>query len=991
MYILSNEEVNELYSVPRISEEDRDVVFSLNDKELEQLLVKESDHLQLYYILLLSYFKEKPVRLDLDIDAKNADFEHVKNRYFPGKDLTPIQLTANQKYKIYRKIFSVVDVVEYSAEQAEKLACFAENIAVNQCLPVSMFDELLDWLRLNKTEIPSYRKLTNLIIRVFNDEKQRVVDFIAYNLSNQTKKTFKSLLHDPSKKSIFDNIRFEGRDFSPKQIKKEASAFDELASIFQEIRPFVEALGISLGRIKYYAELFSGFSISRSKSRSEDEYNLLLTCYIYFRFRSLVDYLGDAFRHVVNVIEKEAKESAANKILTVKESMDEMMSTCADIVEFYYDKDIDDRESFNTIKKMVFSLISEFNLKQLVSYLRQGKLEKVTYFWEEIDKKRTVITKILRPIVARLEFIDAAENGVLYQQIEQLKTDIVSHNDLQSIDNRLAKTVKNYLYDRDDHLISLRAEYHLYSLIETRFNSDHWFLNNSTRYLPLEELLVDECRVDELLNNINSERIKEDPSTLLSRKMEELHRKLKLVPERVKSRENETLILDRKDGEQRWTIKRVKGEKAVNHRTFSAIPKTDISTVIYTTARDTGFFEEIRHVTGQKKTENFELKFIACAIANATRQGVYKMSDLCEFSHDTLLRFQSNYLSLENLRRANDRISDATSKLSIFKHYNYSPGYTHASIDGQKLHSERNTRRIRYSSKYFRKGMGLYADSLVANNVPINAKLYGLNVHESYNAFDLLYNNTTEIQVDAVSTDNHGVNRFNFALLDLSDWAFNPRYAKPNRVFGSMFDVVESETDENDWTLVLREPIDEKVILKGWDYVKRVVVSLHQGDISQSDFVGKLSRSSRSDKNLDALREYDRLIKAIYLLDYVNDSSFRRFIQTVLNRGEAYHQLQRTFEKVGGRGGFRGKSDAEIDMWYECSRLMANCIIYFNSVMLSYVLDSYERQGKVELIQSMARTSPVAWVHILMGGKYAFDHLKDTPDLQTMITELLAA
>lgn len=295
---------------------------------------------------------------------------------------------------------------------------------------------------------------------------------------------------------------------------------------------------------------------------------------------------------------------------------------------------------------------------------------------------------------------------------------------------------------------------------------------------------------------------------------------------------------------------------------------------------------------------------------------------------------------------------------------------------------------MRHSSKYFGQGKGFYADTLLANHVPINVKMASLNTHESHNVFDLLYNNATEVDVDAISTDTHGANRFNFALLALSDWEFKPRYANTRGIIESLFDVVK---DGDDWTLQLREKIDVDAVHDGWDYAQRIVVSLHQKNISQSDLVGKLSRSSPSDKSLKALREFDRLLKANYILEYMDDEAFRRYVQVVLNRGEAYHFLQSSLRKAGGGKGFRGKSDEEVDIWYEASRLLCNCIIYFNSLILEKLLERYEREGKRDLVESLRHISPVAWVHIVLGGRYQFNQLQDTPDIHEFVASLLAA
>ncbi len=102
----------------------------------------------------------------------------------------------------------------------------------------------------------------------------------------------------------------------------------------------------------------------------------------------------------------------------------------------------------------------------------------------------------------------------------------------------------------------------------------------------------------------------------------------------------------------------------------------------------------------------------------------------------------------------------------------------HASADGQKFEFRRETFKTRYSSKYFVTQKGVSAMSLIANHAAINARVIGANEHESHYIFDLLQNNSSEIVPDVLSTDNHGVNHVNFALLDLFGYNFAPRYAR---------------------------------------------------------------------------------------------------------------------------------------------------------------------------------------------------------------------
>jgi TnpA family transposase len=81
-----------------------------------------------------------------------------------------------------------------------------------------------------------------------------------------------------------------------------------------------------------------------------------------------------------------------------------------------------------------------------------------------------------------------------------------------------------------------------------------------------------------------------------------------------------------------------------------------------------------------------------------------------------------------------------------------------------------------HSPKYFGLKKGVVAYTMVANHVPVHAQIIGANEHESHYVFDLLFNNTTDIQPNIHSTDTHGTNEVNFALLHVFGYQFAPCY-----------------------------------------------------------------------------------------------------------------------------------------------------------------------------------------------------------------------
>jgi hypothetical protein len=138
---------------------------------------------------------------------------------------------------------------------------------------------------------------------------------------------------------------------------------------------------------------------------------------------------------------------------------------------------------------------------------------------------------------------------------------------------------------------------------------------------------------------------------------------------------------------------------------------------------------------------------------------------------------------------------------------------------------------------------------------------------------------------------------------------------------------------------------------------------------------------------LEALTEYNRLVKTSYLLSYIDDASLRDYVQRALYRDEAYHQLRRAISNVDGDR-FSGNSDEEIQLCNKCARLVANSIIYFNSSVLSRLLDSFEHQDDLQKIEIAKQASPVAWYNINLKGTYNFELSDDLPNLEEIMRSI---
>ena len=73
----------------------------------------------------------------------------------------------------------------------------------------------------------------------------------------------------------------------------------------------------------------------------------------------------------------------------------------------------------------------------------------------------------------------------------------------------------------------------------------------------------------------------------------------------------------------------------------------------------------------------------------------------------------------------------------------------------------------------------------------------------------------------------------------------------------------------------------------------------------------------------------------------------------------------------------RVRTDQEQQLWSECSRLLANCIIYYNACILSELLERAERRQDYQRADAIKRANPASWKHVNLYGAYSFLDIGD--------------
>jgi TnpA family transposase len=554
--------------------------------------------------------------------------------------------------------------------------------------------------------------------------------------------------------------------------------------------------------------------------------------------------------------------------------------------------------------------------------------------------------------------------------------------------------MRRYLYDKDEHnrkrLLTDRYEFLLYRHLRQAVEAGDIYCRDSVRFRSMKDDLIDDQQWSDkgnLIAEAGLDILQQPIEKHLMELKEQLETRIVEVNRRIATGENEHFQTKANARHTRWTLEYPGDSEAANHTFFDQLPQADINSVLHFTQRECQFMDAFTHVVGRHARQTPDIPaLIACVVAWGTNMGTARMGQISDIGYHTLAAISDNFLRPETLRETNDLVSNAIALLPIFRHYDIGD-VVHSSSDGQKFETSVRTFNARHSPKYFGLKKGIVPYTAVANNVPINAYNIGADDHESHFVFDILFNNSSDILPDIHSTDTHGSNEVNFALLYVFGYQFAPRYKDLYDKVRTSLTGFNHPGQYGDVVLKPVRKIREADIIREWDECRRIFVSLARKETTQSTIVRKLNAHTRNNRTKRALWEYDSIHRSLYLLNYIDSPSLRKNVQKAVNRGENYHQLRRAVS-FASFGKIRFKTEYEQDLWAECSRLIANCIIFYNASLLSWLLEHKENSGDISGTDAVKKISPIAWQHINLHGRYEFQKQPDPLNVDAIIRGL---
>ena len=665
----------------------------------------------------------------------------------------------------------------------------------------------------------------------------------------------------------------------------------------------------------------------------------------------------------------------------------------------YADATVADTTPFGNVRQRAYKIMPKDTLQITGQRMSVKPVSKLALHWQAIDGLSERIRRHLRPLYIALDFAGIDPDSPWLAALAWAKSVFAKQQRLSQRPlaecpaTTLPKRLRSYLlvFDADGKPTGLHAdryEFWLYRQIRKRFKSGELYLDDSLQHRHFSDELVSMEEKADMLAEMDIPFLREPIEGELDALTAELHVQWLAFNRELKQGKFTHMEYNKDTKALTWRRPKVENQKAREQGLYEQLPFCDVADVFRFVNGQCQFLAALTPLQPRyaKKVADAD-SLMAVIIAQAMNHGNQVMARTSDIPYHVLESTYQQYLRQASLNAANDCISNAIAALPIFPHYSFDMNTLYGAVDGQKFGVERPTVKARYSRKYFGRGKGVVAYTLLCNHVPLNGYLIGAHDYEGHHMFDIWYRNTSNIVPTAITGDMHSVNKANFAILHWYGLRFEPRFAD----LEDQLQELHCAEDPALYEKCLVRPvgqIDRQLIVSEKPNINQIVATLALKEMTQGTLIRKLCTYTAPNPTRRAIFEFDKLVRSIYTLRYLRNPQLERNVHRSQNRIESYHQLRSTIAQIGGKKELTGRTDIEIEISNQCARLIANAIIYYNSAILSKLLTKYEAGGNAKAVALITQISPAAWRHILLNGHYTFQSGGKMIDLDRLLDGL---
>lgn len=400
-------------------------------------------------------------------------------------------------------------------------------------------------------------------------------------------------------------------------------------------------------------------------------------------------------------------------------------------------------------------------------------------------------------------------------------------------------------------------------------------------------------------------------------------------------------------------------------------PKTSLLDMLKETALDTGFASEFNTIGDRLNLDNatvFE-RLLLTIYGTGTNAGLKAMSGAVPgVTYNHLQHIQRRLMSVDNLKRANIRVSNAI--LGIRDPRYWGEQGTASASDSKQYPAWDNNLGTEYHARYKGNGVMIYWH-VDGKSMCVYSSLKSVRSSEVASMVEGVLRHCTDMKIETHHTDSHGQTEVAFAFSHLLGFELAPRIKGVGKTKLYLpHTSLRPELGEISTMLKLK-PIDWSVITPEFHEMVRYSSALKNRNNSPDTILRKFTRSGVKHPTYRALQELGRALKTIFVCRYLRSEKLRREINESLNVMENWNGATR-FVLFGKSGEFTSRRDEDRQMTVQALHLLQNSMVYVNTQMYQSVLRDPQLVSELTR-EDMRALTPLIHAHVNPLGRYTLE------------------
>lgn len=217
-------------------------------------------------------------------------------------------------------------------------------------------------------------------------------------------------------------LKHEPKDFSYGELRQEVERRKFFQPLFAFDQSFLPAAGLSNESVKYYASLVQFYTVYKLQRMALPTARLYLLCFASHRYRQINDNLIEAFIHLVDQYEQQAK--LASEIAAAEAMMEASgnLKAAGQVLDLFLDPSIADWTPFSKVRQQAFSLLDSESFSQVSEYMRKIEFDKASFEWSYYGNLHAKFKLNLRHLFSNVDFAGLVEDAPLLEAVRFLQT-----------------------------------------------------------------------------------------------------------------------------------------------------------------------------------------------------------------------------------------------------------------------------------------------------------------------------------------------------------------------------------------------------------------------------------------------------------------------------------------------------------------------------------------------------------------------------------------